>query len=306
MKPILLLFLSGITICHAETNKFEQDRAAVLQLAGEFEVTFSFQETLALRKDYTLTKPYEQTAHELVKIVEDKGDSITLQHLLVVQMKDKEPEVLKHWSQTWKYQDTKILSFTAKRHWETNTLTQEAAAGTWSQIVTQIDDSPRYEGYGIWDHRGGRSVWVSAETNRPLPRREYKKRKDYDIIVGTNRNVVTKNGWAHEQHNAKLIRREGSSDEFIAHELGTNTYRRVTDYDFTVANEYWDTYATYWAEVRHAWESIYEQNEKIVLTDYVNDDTLRDTTYDIVEIAEAKGVKSIPEIKNKIIQFLIK
>lgn len=310
MKPLLLLLLSGISICHAEesssgVNKFDQDRASILQLAGEFKVSFSFEETLAIRKDYELTKPYKEEAHELVKVVEDTGESITLQHLLVFQMKNKDPQVIKHWSQTWKYQDTKILTFTAKRHWETKTLSPEVAKGTWSQFVTQIDDSPRYEGYGTWDHRGGRSIWVSKETNRPLPRREYKKRKDYDIVVGTNQNVITKDGWAHEQHNAKLVRRENSADEFIAHEIGINTYERVANYDFTIAHDYWDKYASYWAEVRQAWEGIYQEHEQIKLTDYIDDEKLRDVTYDMIEMAEEKGLKKIPEIKENITKYLI-
>ena len=105
----LMAAIATASLTHADTNKFDQDRAAILKLAGAFKVRFEFRESLAIQKDYELKDTYSTNAHELVELVEDKGDSITFQHLLVVQMKGKEQKVIKHWSQTWKYQDTEIL-----------------------------------------------------------------------------------------------------------------------------------------------------------------------------------------------------
>jgi len=304
-----LMLLMG-TFSYANDTNFKKDREAILKLAGEFQVTFSFEETYAIKEGYELKKPYKETAHELVKVVSDKGDEITLQHLLVVTPKLKEGEdkvisrVIKHWSQTWKYEDTQQLNFIAKRNWESNEIKAEQAKGTWSQLVTQVDDSPRYKGYGKWIHTDGRSMWVSNLTNRPLPRREYTKRKDYDIVECINRHVITVDGWAHEQHNAKLVSREGERNSYIAHEIGLNVYKRVNDFNFTAATEYWDTYGMYWDQVREIWNEIYEESDKVKIERYVNEETLRDMTYEAVEIAEEDKEKVIPDLKKKISAFL--
>jgi len=303
---IVLITLLGIHACLSADSKFEQDREAILSLAGNFKVDFHFQESLAIREGYELKKPYKASAHEMVKVVENTDNQITLQHLLVVKMKDKEARVIKHWAQTWKYEDQKILTFKSKRKWITKKLTKEKAKGTWSQFVTQIDDSPRYECFGTWEHKGDRSIWVSSKTNRPLPRREYSKRKDYDILVSTNTNVVTKTGWAHEQHNAKLVKRENSPEEFIAHEIGTNTYTRVGDYNFKPAIDYWKKYASYWAQVRLAWGDIYSAHPNLHLERYVGNDELREMIYELVETTQEKGDKKIPKMKEKITEYIIK
>lgn len=309
----ITLFIAAYSLQVFAGDKFEQDRTAILQMAGQFEVTFSFEETLALRKGYELTKPYNESAHELVEVVADTGKSITLQHLLVVQPEPKEgeeksedPIVVKHWSQTWKYEDADILDYLSKRSWKSYSLPEEEVAGTWTQFVTQVDDSPRYEGYGTWEHKGGRSIWISNLTNRPLPRREYTKRKDYDIVECVNRNVVSASGWAHEQNNAKLVQREDAPVEYIAHEIGLNTYTRVKDYDFSPALDYWGTYAKYWEQVRQVWEELYSEKGVVKLARFTNDETLREMIYDAVEISEEKGLTKIPDLKEKILQFFVK
>ncbi|WP_018970452.1 DUF6607 family protein [Rubritalea marina] len=305
IKAIILGVLASASIAHANADKFEQDRAAILQFEGAFKVDFQFRESLAVKKDYELKEQYTANAHELVELVEDNGDSITFQHLLVVQMKDKEPKVIKHWSQTWKYQDTEILDYTAKNQWESRSITAAKAKGTWSQFVTQVDDSPRYEAYGTWQHFEGSSIWVSQEGGaRPLPRRESTKRKDYDIVLCTNRNVVTANGWHHEQHNAKCVRRDGKPGAIIAHEIGLNSYVRDNEYDFTVARDYWSKYAKYWDTVRKEWNQLYAENSMIKLAKYHDDTSLRDMTYEMVEIAEEEGKDKLVGFKAAASKFI--
>jgi hypothetical protein len=67
-----------------------------------------------------------------------------------------------------------------------------------------VDDSPRYAARGRWQHAAGVSTWISDETWRPLPRREFSVRKDYDVLVGTNRHTITPTGWVQEENNVKL------------------------------------------------------------------------------------------------------
>jgi hypothetical protein len=98
-----LLLLLAHSSLHANSS-FEKDRAAILGMAGEFRVTFNFEETVALLPDYELRKPYESAAKELVMVADDEGEQITLQHLLVVTDMDG-PKVIKHWAQIWTYED---------------------------------------------------------------------------------------------------------------------------------------------------------------------------------------------------------
>ncbi|NJR42289.1 MAG: hypothetical protein HC767_06150 [Akkermansiaceae bacterium] len=52
-------------------------------MAGEFKVTFHFQETLSLDPAYTIKdKPYQEEAFEIVKVAEDSEKKIILQHIL--------------------------------------------------------------------------------------------------------------------------------------------------------------------------------------------------------------------------------
>ena len=43
------------------------------------------------------------------------------------------------------------------------------------------------------------SVWESKDTLRPLPRREFSVRSDYDVLWGTNRITVLPSGWVRKK-----------------------------------------------------------------------------------------------------------
>ncbi len=236
-------------------SKFEQDRAAILAMAGEYHIDFQFQETVGIQPGYELRDPYHSEATEFVEVVEDTGDRIVLQHVLVLHGEDDaEPRVIKHWRQDWVYEDTRVSLFRGNRQWEALTLEPAEVAGTWSQAVYQVDDSPRYEGWGAWTHTGDRSAWESNETWRPLPRREYTKRDDYQVMVARNRHTITPSGWVHEQDNRKLVLNEdGAVQTVLAHESGLNVYDRVDDVDFGAGRRYWSETRVYWQDVREMW-----------------------------------------------------
>ncbi|MEM1447154.1 MAG: DUF6607 family protein [Planctomycetota bacterium] len=257
-----------------QTSKFEQDRAAILAMAGDYRVTFQFQETVAIDSDYTLKDPYHAKATEFVEVVEDAGDRIVLQHVLVLQPKDDqaEPRVVKHWRQDWRYEDTDLTLYRGHRIFEHVSLPDESVAGTWTQAVYQVDDSPRYEAVGQWQHIGERSTWQSEETWRPLPRREHTKRSDYQVLTARNRHTITPDGWVHEQDNAKLVLDEaGEPVRVIAHESGLNVYDRVNDVDFSAGREYWQDTAEYWSDIRQLWLDVTEQPGRRHLAVKVND-----------------------------------
>lgn len=254
---IVSLFLTSAAFA-APSSSLSRDRAAILGMAGKFEVKFNFTETVALAPDYELKKPYTSKAHELVKVVEDTGKSITLQHLLVV---DGEfgPAVIKHWAQVWRYEDPKSLDYEGKMTWMPVTHSEGETKGTWTQFVTQIDDSPRYKAQGSWNHEGGSSVWTSKVSTRPLPRRDYTKRKDYDLLVVVNHHIITPDGWVHQQDNRKLVSREGKN-QFLCVEAGLNAYMRITDETskegFEIAEKMWEESKGFWKVARHEWLKI--------------------------------------------------
>ncbi len=254
--------LSSLTV-HAQSpsgDAFEKDRQAILKMTGEFDVTFYFKETLSLKDDYKIKdKAYDEDASETVKVAEDDGTRIVLQHVLQV-----DRVVVKHWSQVWTYQDPEILEFQGDSTWEKRSLSEAETKGTWTQRVTEVTDAPRYEARGTWVHGEGFSEWTSDPTIRPLPRREYSKRSDYDLLRVINRHTVTANGWYHEQDNTKCVKRDGK--EFpLCREIGFNAYLRTSDGEFAKANNYWNKTAGFWKQVRAAWDESINAGPRISL-----------------------------------------
>jgi hypothetical protein len=259
-----LAIIAGFSSIHAGTGeKFNQDREAILSMAGAFEVRFHFSESFPIAAGYELRKPYDESARELVKLVSDTGERIVLQHLLVVGT-ETETTVVKHWGQVWTYQDTSILGYMGGERWDARKKATADVAGKWSQYVTQTDDSPRYESIGSWSHTGGASEWVSETTARPLPRREYSTRDDYQILMAENRHVVTKNGWSHFQNNRKRVL-TGESHSDLCIEIGVNTYTRISPAPLAAAETWWAEHRAFWEPVAVAWMDATDKAEGIEL-----------------------------------------
>lgn len=256
MQRILLLSTAFTSLVFAAEPP-TKDRQAILAMAGTHSVTFEFHETVAIAQGYKLKKkPYKETATEVVIVVEDTPQRIALQNLLVVPGKEGKPQVIKHWAQVWTWQDTELLDYCGSEDehlWKKIRLTPEQAVGTWSQLVTNIDDTPRYEGNGKWLHENGESSWQSGPTRRPLPRREYSTRDDYDYLTVTNRHALTPNGWIHYQDNRKVVDREGKDKRVLCYEAGMNIYTRIESPDAGVALAWWKENGTFWDGVRNFW-----------------------------------------------------
>jgi hypothetical protein len=307
MNPITSSLIAGaifstVTLhaADAPSAAFEQDRKAILGMTGDFEVNFFFHETVPLHTGYqTIGKPYKEEAFETVSVAEDKGTTIILQHVLQV-----DRIVVKHWSQIWTYQDRDILNFQGHNTWEKQKLAETATRGTWTQRVTGTTDEPRYESSGIWVHHPGASVWTSGETCRPLPRREYSSRNDYDILRVTNRQTITANGWYHEQDNEKWVKRDGKQFP-LCREVGLNSYLRVPEGEFAMAKSYWDKTASFWKQVRSVWEEVGTENPEIILQAKVDDRSLH-KSMEILAKRVTKG-ETIPdaEIRDLIASFLV-
>jgi len=248
--PVLLLAL-GASAAIAGTPP-EADRAAILAMQGEYRIGFAFEETVALAEGYTRTEPYRTGGDEAVILIEDSAQRIVLQHLL---LHVPSGHVTKHWRQDWVYEAAQRWEFTSDQTWRWRELPEDQIQGHWTQCVYEVSDAPRYCGTGRWVHANGISTWTSDTSWRPLPRRDYTKRSDYNALGAINRHTITPDGWTHEQDNTKAVRDgEGGVQRLIAREFGFNDYRRTTEIDFSPVYHYWNRAAAYWARVRARWE----------------------------------------------------
>jgi len=230
----------------------ERDRQSILAMTGDYHVRFNFRETVALTPDYTPLEPKTSGGYESVRVIEDRGDFIMLQHMLVAEH-GGETFVIKHWRQDWTYQPRNVLVYERRNYWALENVSSADRRGAWSQTVWQTDDSPRYGGVGRWDYANGRTIWVSGPTARPLARRDAIRNPPYDRYLGINRHALTPTGWVHEQDNEKIATRDGRLVA-IVHEDGLNTYEHFSDYPVAAADAYWADTQAYWAGVRDAWD----------------------------------------------------
>ncbi len=233
------------------------DRRAILAMQGEYAVDFAFDETVLLQPGYERASAMRSAASETVVVVEDGGTGsrpmrIVLQHLLVDR---RSGHVTKHWRQDWTYEASERFEFTAHQTWRMVPIAADTTRGAWTQCVYEVSDAPRYCGTGRWNHRYGVATWTSDRTWRPLPRREYTRRDDYNALNVENRHTIVPGGWTHEQDNTKTVRADdGSTVRTIARESGFNDYRRGGDTDFAPAYAYWDATKMYWVRVRARWQ----------------------------------------------------
>lgn len=249
----------------AETSaaNFERDRQSILAMTGDYKVTFDFTETVPFVEGYELKEPKLSGGHEIVRVVEDTGDFISLQHILIVGPEDA-PIVVKHWRQDWRYEPQKVLVFIGGNAWEWRDVPADERAGAWSQTVYQVDDAPRYGAVGDWTYDDGIAEWTPPAEWRPLPRRDMTTRDDYHAVDAINRHALMPSGWVHEQDNAKLIL--SGEPQALVREVGVNTYRRSSDFDVAVGDAYWAATEEYWAGVRNEWAKIEEEYPRFAIT----------------------------------------
>ena len=252
----------------------ERDRRAILAMAGTFRTSFDFLEVIGFRDGFVPDRPYQSWGTEYVYVIHDEPRRVSLQHLLVMFLQGKDgkiegPFVTKHWRQDWRYEDPELVTYRGHETWARERLAPELVRGTWTQAVSQVDDSPRYESYGRWEHFGNVSTWQSAPTWRPLPRREFSVRKDYQVLIGTNRHTITPTGWVQEEDNLKVVLDDGgrpiAQQPVLAKEIGLNRYERLTGFDDSAGRRYQARTDPFWGEVRAAWDDVAAENERFTL-----------------------------------------
>jgi len=279
-------------------GKKERDRRAILAMAGPYRASFDFLETVGFSAGFEPARPFRSWGTEYIYVVADEPDFISLQHVMVMVFREQdgslsEPMVIKHWRQDWRYEDTVMHVYAGDRRWREVRLDAEAVAGRWTQAVYQVDDSPRYESFGAWVHTASYSLWESAETWRPLPRREFSVRDDYDVLIGTNRHTILPDGWVHEEDNRKVAL-EAQGDgivpaDTLAREAGVNRYQRISDYDWSAGERYWQRTAPFWRQVREAWSEILRRHDTVRVAKQADGRSLVMTMFSLADGTTAEG-----------------
>lgn len=258
------------------TAQTDADRAAIKSMCGCYAITFDYAETFHPDTAYKIHKPYHAAASaEWIFAIEDSKDKIVLQHLLQV----SDSMIIKHWRQDWLYQNTALYEFNQPGLWKFTKKSPESVKGQWTQKVFQVDDSPRYEASASWIHADGRRYW-EATTDAPLPRREFTKRSDYNVLERTNRHLITGSGWTHDENNRKIIR-SSAGDKWLASEKGLNVYTKIPDEKCASAQKWWSENERYWAVVRAEWDRVFARNTDLKLVEKMGDEMLWETLFEI-------------------------
>lgn len=273
-------------------SSYERDRRAILAMAGEYRASFDFIEVAGFVGAYEPSRPYQSWGTEKVYLLEDSGDRIVLQHLLVMRVVKDDgsiigPFVTKHWRQDWQFEPTHNMAYRGKQRWDWIPIPKEQRRGVWSQLVYQVDDSPRYGGVGHWEHTGNYSSWEGGEGWRPLPRREWSIRDDYDVLVGSNRHTITPTGWVHEQQNNKVaLAAPGEMralNPIVAREFAYNRYDLIEGSDFSLGDAYVTDTEPFWAQIRQQWATRFAQLGTLQLRGIPDKDGLFRPAFDFAQ-----------------------
>jgi hypothetical protein len=302
MKTLFLsLALAGTTLATAGNSMQKQlDISAIKQLAGCYKVTFDFAETFAPDANYKYHDRYHEEGIEYVFVVNETADMISLQHILIV----NDSIIIKHWRQDWIYENTELLAYDKDYTWKKIKLDPKSVKGQWTQKVYQVDDGPRYEANGTWVHADGRHFWESV-CDSPLPRREFTKRSDYNVLRRFNHIEVMNDGWMLEQDNEKIIRNE-KGDQLLCREKGLEKFTKG-NYNCSAAEKWWKTHGVYWQDVRMVWNNLIAEKGAVQLHYKVNNKPLYEELFRLGEtLYAAEPVKRQAEIRKTIEAYVIK
>jgi len=287
---LVAVLLLSYSMSFSQSKKKEMDIAAIKSMEGCYNVVFKYTETFAPEVDYEKAYDYTSAGLEWAEIIEETDNKIVLQHILIV----NDTTVIKHWRQDWTYEKQDRYDYDKDNRWTYERKDKKDIKGQWTQEVYQVDDSPRYSGSATWTHVDGLSSWFDR-ANSPLPRREYSKRNDYNVMVRGNRLKIVGENWVHEQDNDKVIRKDGKEDVLLVQEKGFNTYTKRPNVDCKIGKDWWENNKEKWAIVRNVWEEIYNNHEAIVLNEKVDEKWLYQYLFDGENYTQAEDIKSIIE-----------
>lgn len=265
----------------------ERDRRAILAMAGTWRVAFDFVEVASFppavssgaAPDPKALAPYQSWGTEKVYVDRDEPGRVSLVHILEMRLVGadggtSEPIVTKHWRQDWTYEPTAIVEYLGRERWRRRPVAASERQGAWLQTVLQVDESPRYASIGRWQHTAAFSTWIGGDTWRPLPRREWTVRSDYQVLLGTNRHTVLPTGWLQEENNLKAVltadRTLDAAHPYAGREYGVARYERLRDADFAAADRYYTATRSFWDRVAATWNDDFAKDGTLTLRGQVD------------------------------------
>ncbi len=274
MKKIILQFSLILLAASPLMAQKAEGKKNIENLCGCFEVTFKYAETFSPDEEYEYkNREVINGGIELVIPIQITENKVVMQHLLVVNDK----VIVKHWREDWTWENPVIWQYDRDLVWNKKTLPASAVKGKCTQTVWEVSDAPRYQGSSEWVHTDGKTFWMNT-TDAPLPRREYKKRSDYNVLQRTNRIYVDSTGWLHEQDNKKILKTTAGT-KLIAEEKGINDYRRVEMSKCAAGKKYWDQYQAYWEKVRLVWDEYMATHTSVQLVQELEGKPLHEHLY---------------------------
>jgi len=288
-----LYLLAGICMISTAKAQSAADQEAINKLCGCYSVSFNYAETFTTDtvNSYMAKPRTTKSVVEYAFPIEQSSNKIVIQHLLVIP--DGRGTVIKHWREDWEYEQTTWWEYSQAQEWTKVTVPAEEVKGQWVQTVWEVEDAPRYAGSSNWVRTNQEEFWLNT-TDAPLPRREFTKRSDYNILKRTNRIVVSEKGYVHEQDNQKILRKANQADRIIAEEKGYNTYIRLADSECASAVAFWTAAeSAYWTDVREAWELKMKASKRIKIQNKVDGNLL----YEALDMLYAQQLPTIERKK---------
>jgi hypothetical protein len=263
--------VSAQTLANIWPFSKNKDVKSIERMAGCYEVTYVSKETRSFSPTYNIrSKDNKEVGLEWIGIDRSNAHEVHLQHILV--MNDM---VQKHWRQEWTKNPKRQVAYLGNQTWENTTVAMPAnhKRPLWSQSVLQVDDAPRYACAAEWIHAKNYSSWNCIDTYSPLPRREFSQRKDYNLLLRSNHHQVSKKQWFHFQENEKFNVVDNVYT-WIAHETGTNTYKKVASSKCSAAKDWWKNHKHNWNIIQDMWKHIFDHHTKITFHEKINGKTL--------------------------------
>ena len=247
----MMILLTFLNVALALTSE-----EAILSMTGCFEVSFQYEEVEALQEGYVLAEPKKSSVIEWVTTTKNVENQISLQHVLVT------GPMIRHWRQDWVFEPRELYPYVDVNTWKRELLFPSQVEGHWGQIVTNVDDSPRYGCQARWQEDEGSTFWTCT-TFSPIPRRD-SKREDYTLLERENTHRIIDNGWVHEQRNVKFSYVDGERQDLVV-EQGYNTYMRIDDQACIEAIEWWPSQEVAWEGIIDAWSEIRSGTDTLML-----------------------------------------
>jgi hypothetical protein len=161
-----------------------RDHDTIVRMQGEYTVDFAFDETVLLQPGYARAPAMRSGGNELVVVVED-----THPHRAAAPAGGSASgHVTKHWRQDWTYEAPVRFEFSADQTWRVRALPADhpgAGPSASTKSATRRATAHRRWRYTTACPAGPATSW------RPLPRREYTKRSDYNALAVVNRHTLT-------------------------------------------------------------------------------------------------------------------